>query len=262
MEKVNVYSLDGKKKELIEKPRIFSFKPRKDVLQESHVASQSRKTQPQGRDLGAGLRTTAESWGTGHGLARNPRSKGSGYPTARNVKRVPEAVGGRCAFPIRVDKRLKKKINKKTNTLSIVSAIAASANPLWIKNRGHLVDKVPEFPLVIDDKIQAIKRTGNIYSILCDLGFQSELIKIKNSKRVRAGKGKKRGRRYKMQKGVLIVIKDNFGIVKATRNISGVDILNIDCLTIDELAPGGLAGRPIIWTQSAFKELNRYEAIV
>ncbi len=262
MEKVNVYSLDGKKKELIEKPKIFSVKPRKDIIQESHEAAQSRKKQPQGRDLGAGLRTTAESWGTGHGLARNPRSKGSGYPTARNVKRVPEAVGGRCAFPIRADKRIRKKINKKINTLSIISAISASGDTLWIKNRGHLIEKIPEFPLVIDDKIQAVKRTANIYSILSDLGFEDELIKIKKSKRIRAGKGKKRGRRYKQQKGVLIVIKDNFGIVKAARNILGVDIINIESMTIDELAPGGLAGRPVIWTQSAFKELNKYEAII
>ncbi|MFX1276830.1 MAG: 50S ribosomal protein L4 [Promethearchaeota archaeon] len=259
MEKVNVYNLDVKKKETITKPRVFEVKPRKDLIQKSIEVSQSRKKQAQGRDPRAGLRNTAESWGTGHGLSRAPRLKGSGYPTARNVGRVPYAKGGRRAHPIKVEKRIKKKMNKKTKLLALISAISASGNHSWVENRGHLIDNIPEIPLVVDDKIQTIKKTEQIYSILCKFGLKEELSKVKTKKKIRAGKGKRRGRKYKKRKGLLFVIKEDFGIVKASRNIPGAEIIKIGDLSIDNLAPGGMAGRLILWTQSAFNELNKYE---
>ena len=256
MEKINIYGLDGEKKGLIDKPKIFTFKPRSDIIRNAFTVSQSKKKQIQGRDKRAGLRNTAEGWGTGHGLSRAPRVKGSGFMTARNVGRVPFARGGRRAHPIKSEKKISKRINKKTYELSIISAISASGDISWVKRRGYYIDNIPEIPLVVDDKIQTIKKTGQIYTILCDLGLNDNLQKIKESKKIRAGKGKRRGRKYKKKKGVLIVIKDDFGIVKASKNIPGTDIANINFLSIDDLAPGGIGGRLIIWTQSAFNELN------
>ena len=262
MEKVRVYNLDAKEKDIIDKPEIFSMKARKDLILQGCEAFQSKNKQPQGRDPRAGLRNTAEGWGTGHGLSRAPRLKGSGYPTARNVGRVPFAKGGRTTHPIKAEKQLKKKINKKVRRLSIISAISASGNRELVERRGHLIKDVPEIPLVVDAKIQTIKTTGNIYSLLCDFGLKDELFKVKNSKKIRAGRGKTRGRKYKTKKGLLIVIKEDYGIVKASRNIPGTDIVKIDDLSIDNLAPGGEPGRMVLWTQSAFKDLNKYEAMI
>ncbi|MFX0073085.1 MAG: 50S ribosomal protein L4 [Candidatus Hermodarchaeota archaeon] len=256
MEKINIYGLDGKTKGLIDKPEIFLTKPRKDLIQKAAAVFQSKNKQAQGRDKRAGLRNTSEGWGTGHGMSRAPRLKGSGYPTARNVGRVPFAVGGRRAHPIKIEKKIRKKINKKTYLLSILSAISASGNLVWVKNRGHKIEDIPEIPLVIDDKIQTIKNSNQIHKILIDLGLRDELVKSKSSKNIRAGKGKRRGRKYKKSRGLLIVIRDDFGIIKASRNIPGVQIANVNNLSIDDLAPGGQAGRLIVWTQSAFNELN------
>ncbi|MFX1315127.1 MAG: 50S ribosomal protein L4 [Promethearchaeota archaeon] len=262
MEKINIYNLDGKKKGLIDKPEIFNIRPRKDLIQKASEISQSRKKQIQGRDKGAGLKNVAESWGTGHGLSRAPRIKGSGFITARQVGRVPFAIGGRQAHPIKTEKNIKKKINKKTKKLSIISAISASGDISWVKKRGHMIDKVPEIPLVIDDKVQSIKKTATIYSILCNLGLEEELLKIKNKKKIRAGKGKRRGRKYKKKKGILFVIKDDFGINKALKNIPGIEVIRFENLSIDALAPGGLSGRLILWTQSAFTALNNFEVAI
>lgn len=259
MEKINVYNLDGNKKTLIDVPKIFTFKPRHDLIRQANVVFFSRKKQIQGRDKRAGLRNTSESWGTGHALSRAPRIKGSGFSTARNVGRVPFAKGGRRTHPIKSEKNIEKKINKKTKKLSIISAISASADKAWIKKRGHIIDELPEIPLVVDDKIQTIKKTNAVYSVLCDLGLKKDLLKIRKSKKIRAGKGKRRGRKYKRKKGILIVIKEDFGIVKAARNVAGIDVVNVDNLSIDDLAPGGLPGRLILWTQSSFKELNKFE---
>ncbi len=262
MEKVNVYDLDGKKKNLVDMPRIFNIKPRKDLIHKASEISFSRNKQVQGRNKRAGLRNTAKGWGTGHGISRAPRIKGSGFPTARNVGRVPFAKGGRRAHPIKTEKIVKKKINRKVNKLSLISAISASGDLVWVKNRGHLIDKVPEIPLVIDDKIQTVKKTKLMYSILSELGLEDELVKVKEGKKIRAGKGKRRGRKYKNKKSILIVIKDDFGIVKASRNIPGVDVIKFEDLSIANLAPGGLSGRLILWAQSAFNDLKNYEALI
>jgi large subunit ribosomal protein L4e len=262
MEKVNIYDLEGNKKGTVDKPEVFNFKARKDIIEKSFEISQSKSKQVQGRDKRAGLKNVAESWGTGFEMSRAPRLKGSGFPTARNVGRVPFAVGGRKAHPIKVEKRIKKQINKRTNKLAIISAISASGNSFWVKNRGYLLNNIPEIPLVIDDKIQTIKKTNRIYSILCNLGLEPELIKTKKGRKLRAGKGKRRGRKYKKKRGILIVIKDDFGIAKASKNIPGIDIIRIENLSAKELAPGGLSGRLVLWTQSAFNELNNYEVLV
>ncbi|MFW9818812.1 MAG: 50S ribosomal protein L4 [Candidatus Thorarchaeota archaeon] len=262
MEKINVYDLDGKKKGLIDKPKIFDMKPRTDLIQIASNLSQSKNKQVQGRDKRAGLKNTAEGWGTGHGLSRAPRIKGSGFMTARTVGRVPFAKGGRQTHPIKSEKKIKKKINKRINKLSIMSAISASGDKIWVKKGGHLIENIPEIPLVIDDKIQTIKKTSGVYSIFCNFGLEENLKRIKKNIKIRAGKGKLRGRKYKKKKGILIVIKDDFGIIKAARNIPGTDVIKIENLSISNLAPGGSGGRLIIWTQSAINDLHNYEVSV
>ncbi len=262
MEKINVYNLEGQQKGFIDKPMIFNAKPRLDIIQESSVISQSKNKQIQGRDKRAGLRNTAEGWGTGHGVSRAPRIKGGGFITSRQVGRVPFAKGGRRTHPIKAEKNIQKKINKKTNKISIAHAISASGYKNWVEKRGYSIENIPDIPLVVDDKIQTIKKTAKMYSILCKLGFQEELLKVKRSKKLRSGKGKTRGRKYKKKKGILVVIKDDFGITKASRNISGTEIIKFENLSINNLAPGGVPGRLIIWTQSAFNELNNYEVTI
>jgi len=262
MDKINIYDLEGKKKGLIDKPEIFSVKPREDLIQVANNVSQSKNKQTQGRDVNAGLKNISVGWGTGYGMSRAPKRKGSGFPTANSVGRVPYAKGGRRTHPIKSEKVIDKKINRKTKKLSIISAISASGDKYWVLKRGHNLENIPELPLVIDDKIQTIKKTEQMYSILGKLGFKEELLKIKTSRKIRSGKGKVRGRKYKNKKGILIVIKDDFGIVKASRNIPGTDIIKLENISLNNLAPGGVSGRLILWSQSAFNELNNFEVLI
>ncbi len=262
MEKVNVYNMEGKVIETIDRPNIFLVPPRIDLVQKANEIGQSKKKQAKGRNQRAGLRNTAEGWGTGHGMSRAPRIKGSGFSTARNVGRVPFAKGGRTTHPVKVDKKIHKKINKTTKKLSLISGISATADKDFVIARGHLIANVPEIPLVVDDKIQTIKKTNMIFKILCDLGLKDELYKVKKSKRIKKGKAKRRGRKYKQRRSILMIINEDFGIVKAASNIPGVDVRYIDNISVDDLAPGGQLGRLIIWTQSAFKLLNNYQRII
>merc|ERR1719461_923782 len=92
--------------------------------------------------------------------------------------------------------------------------------------------------------------------MLKKLGVGEELQKIVDSKKIRAGKGKMRNRRYVMRRGPLIVYAEDNGIVRAMRNIPGVETSCVTRLNLLQLAPGGNLGRFIIWTESAFKKLG------
>ena len=67
---------------------------------------------------------------------------------------------------------------------------------------------------------------------------------------------------YIVVAAVLLVIFGIDGTDKASRNITGAEIVKFNDLSIDNLAPGGLPGRLILWTQSAFNELNKYEEVI
>merc|ERR1719446_715696 len=80
--------------------------------------------------------------------------------------------------------------------------------------------------------------------------------RILDSKKVRKGIGKMRNSRYSMRRGPLVVFNEDSGIVKAMRNIPGVETANVDRLNLLTLAPGGQFGRFVIWTEGAFKKLS------
>ena len=257
--KVNVLGLDGKKKESIDLPKVFSIMPRLDLIHRAVVSTQAAQKQPQGRDPLAGKRNTALSWGTGFATARVPRLRGSGYMTSRNAGFAPGVVGGRLAHPPRAEKITIKRINKKEKHSALLSAISATEKHEFVLKRGHKIDKKTVLPIVIDDKLQTIKKTAQIIDVLNKIGLSEELKRIKNNVTIRAGKGKRRGRKYKKRKGPLIVIKDNFGIYKAARNIPGIEIIKFENLNCNLLAPGTHCGRLTIWTQSAFNQLKKFE---
>lgn len=259
MAKVNVYGLNGKPMESIPLPKIFELEPKLKIIQRSIESHYSNSKQLQGRDPLAGKRNTATSWGTGFGIARVPRIKGSGFLNARNAGFIPHAKGGRLTHPPKSEKNIYKKVNKKEKLIALTSSISASGKKKWVKNRGHLIDNIPEIPLVIDDKIQTIKKTNKVSEIFNNLGLITEIDRIKKGKKIRAGKGKRRGRKYKRKKGILIIIRDDFGIYKAARNIPGVDVKNIKNISTHDFAPGGLPGRLVLWSQSAFKDLEQFK---
>merc|ERR1719395_192876 len=93
--------------------------------------------------------------------------------------------------------------------------------------------------------------------MLQKLGCEEELKKVSDSKKVRSGKGKMRNRRYVMRRGPLVVYNEDNGIVRAFRNIPGVETASVDSLNLLKVAPGGNFGRFIIWTEGAFKKLSQ-----
>lgn len=249
---MKVFNLEGKSTRKIELPPVFATPLRPDVIKRAVLAIQSSRFQPQGRDPMAGKRTSAESRGTGFAMARIPRLKGQSGRAAF----APGTVGGRQSHPPVSEKRIVKRIPKKEKRLALLSAIAATASREVVAARGHSVVDVLEIPLVVTNDLEALKKTREVEETLIRLGVLSDIYRVEGSRKVRAGKGKSRGRKMKQSVGPLIVVAEDKGIMEAARNIPGVNVARVSSLNAEMLAPGTHPGRLTIWTDSALERLN------
>ncbi|UCG90821.1 MAG: 50S ribosomal protein L4 [Candidatus Heimdallarchaeota archaeon] len=254
---VPVYDLKGKEIDKIDVGSIFTTPFRPNMIKRSVLASRRNRQIPYGVDPRAGKKTSAESWGTGRGAARIPRVKGSHTHSASRGALIPFAVGGRRTHPPSGFQNFKEKINKKEKILAKKSAIAATANPVLVESRGHIIEEIKSLPLIISDELESLIKTNEVQVVFQNLGLSYDLAKAKRrNSQIRPGKGKRRGRKYKKGKSVLIVIAHDYGVVAAARNLPGVDVVVVDQLNIEHLAPGTHAGRLTLWTKSAISNLN------
>lgn len=249
--KVNVYSMEGEVTGDIELPAIFNEEYRPDIIKRAVISSQTARIQPWGNDPLAGKRTTAESWGSGRGAAMVPRIK-----NGSRAAFIPLAVGGRQAHPVRSEKNHHEKINIKERRFAIRSAVAATTNKDLIEKRGHKTGDIEQFPIVVEDDICSVKSTKETREIFKNLGVYDDIERAKNGKRIRAGRGKTRGRKYKKPKGPLLVVGEDNGIKLGARNHAGVDVVCVENLNAELLAPGTHAGRLTIFTKSAIEKLG------
>lgn len=248
---VGVYGLNGEKVKTVKLPKVFLTPVRPDLIRKVFLALRTSRLQPKGTDPLAGKRTSAESWGVGYGVARVPRIKGGS-----RAARVPQAVGGRRAHPPRVDKVIRERVNRKEKRLATMSAIAATAYRYFVAMRGHRVDGVNELPIVVTNDFEELKRTSEVKEVLKKLGLWDDIERAHRGIRVRAGRGKMRGRRYKKPKSILIVVGENKGVALAARNLPGVDVVEARNVNVELLAPGGHPGRLTLYTESALKILE------
>jgi len=261
---VSVLGIDGRETEKIELPKVFSQPVREDLILRAFLAIQSHKRQPYGPNKLSGLRTSAHYHGERRSrysmmnreIARHQRLHGKTVPQLFWQARIaPQTKGGRPAHPPLPEKDWYQKINKKEKIKAIISAIAATSIKDLVKARGHRVDGMKELPIVVDDKIEEIKKSKEIVEFLKKIGLEEELERIKK-KKVRAGRGKMRGRRYKKKVGILFVVNEDKGISKAVRNLVGCEVVKVKDLSVEQLAPGGKPGRLTIFTKSAILKLG------
>jgi len=246
-----IFDLEGKPVGKVRVPTVFRTQIRPDVIRRAVVALQSHRLQPQGRDEYAGKRTTAESWGVGRGISRVPRLR-----ERSTAAFAPGTVGGRVAHPPKAEKKISKEIPKKEKRLALHSAIAATGVKEVVESRGHAIEDVPDFPLIVADDIENLKKTKEIRDALYNLGLGPDIYRVKESVKIRAGRGKMRGRRKKMAVGPLIVVSKNAGILEGARNILGVDVAAVEDLNVELLAPGSHLGRLTLWSSSSIEKLR------
>ncbi|MGB9704813.1 MAG: 50S ribosomal protein L4 [Pyrobaculum sp.] len=252
--KLKVYGPDGAYVADIDAPIHFLEPVRPDLIRRAYLSALSARFQPKGVYEGAGKEHSCESFGVGLGIARIPRYKGSLWPRGCFA---PNTRGGRRAHPPRVEKKLHEEINKKEKNLAIRSAIAATGYRSWVAARGHVVDKVPALPVVVTGDVEKIGRAREARKLLQALGLWLDVERAAEGVKIRSGKGKMRGRRYKEPKSVLVVVSDaKAPLAAAVRNFPGVDVVAVDNLNMLVLAPGGVPGRLTLWTVPAVEKLG------
>jgi len=247
--KAKVIDLSGSPAGEIELPPVFEEEYRPDLIKKAVLASQANRLQAYGPHFYAGMNTSARSWGPGHGVSRVPR-----VINGRRAAGIPMARGGRASHPPVPEADRTEKINIKERRKAIRSAIAATVNADLVVARGHRF--AGDLPFVVQSELEGLKTTAEVRTFLMASGLWADVERAKDGKKVRAGRGKIRGRRYKQPKSLLIVYADDQGIAKAARNLPGVDVTSVNRLNAEMLAPGTHAGRLTLWTESSLKWLG------
>jgi large subunit ribosomal protein L4e len=214
--KAEILSITGEKKGEIELPKFFEEPLRKDLIKRAYEAELATTRHPYGTNPRAGKEVSASGklhrvrhvWkGTyGYGISRVPRKimtkRGNRFNWVGAF--APGTRGGRAAHPPVADKVWKKKINKKEKYMAIRSALAANK------------------PIIIEDKIEGIKKTKEFRKIIEKICPISRAVLI-SSKKMKMG-------------------------------IRSVDVKKISLL---DIVPSGTPDRQLIFTENSIRYLEK-----
>lgn len=258
--KTHILNIEGKKTKQINLPKCFSQEIREDIV--AKVLEVKKRQQPYAPSLVAGKQHSASGiikhrrhvWKThyGHGISRIPRKitsrKGSRFVWIG--AEISSTVGGRRAHPPKILSMINtRKINKKEMKIALISALSATANKRKISKRYKTIEKLDkEVPFIVESKLVGLKTKDLISSLKKILG---DLFNIALRKRtIRSGKGKLRGRKYKSNAGLLVVVGN-----KEKLKTNAFEVVNAKNLGVTDLARGGL-GRLTLYTEQAIKDLE------
>ena len=260
--KTNLLDINGKKTKEISLPSYFSEKIREDIVAKVLEAKKTR--QPYGPSPVAGKQNSASGniqhtrnvWKTmqGKGISRVPRkimSRRGGQFNWEGAE-IPNARGGRRAHPPKVDSMINtKKINKKELLIALKSALSATASSKKLSEKYERLanKKIEGLPLIVEEKFLTLKTKEQLNSLKKILGEDLIQVSLKEKKK-RSGIGKLRGRKYKSNAGLLLVVGD-----KQDVKTNLADVKKSKDLSILDLAQGGL-GRVTVYTEQAISDLE------
>ncbi len=249
--KVFVYNLEGEADGEADLPGCFTHEFRPDVIRRAVVAIEANSRAPSAPKDTAGMRHSVQTWGKGRGVARVQR-----LMNRSTAAQSPGNVGGRRAHPPRAERRLEKKINRKEMLMAKLSALSATGRTELVRARGHRFSEELTVPVVVKDDFESIKTTKEAVEALSSLGVYDDIERADDGKKVRAGRGKMRGRKYRMPRSVLVVLSGRCDGWRSVRNLPGVDVATPAGLNASLLAPGGDPGRLMLISESALKAIG------
>ena len=205
---------------------VFLAPIRNDVVTFVHTNMRKNQRQAYAVAYASGEQTSAMSWGTGRAVARIPRVGGGGSGRSGQGAFGNMCRKGRMFAPTKIWRRWHRKVNVAQRRYAVASALAASAVPALVMARGHKIDAVPEIPLVVRGAAD-LKKTSAAVALLKGVGALDDVARVVDSKKLRAGRGKMRNRRYVQRRGPLVIYGDEDGETeRAFRNIAGVDLVH------------------------------------
>jgi len=114
--------------------------------------------------------------------------------------------------------------------------------------------------VIADSEFEGLAKTKEAVKLLQSVNAYNDIERVKDTRKIRVGRGKARNRRHVQKKGPLVIHNNERGnnkLALAMRNIPGIELCNVHRLNLLQLAPGGHLGRFIIWTEGAFKQLSK-----
>ncbi|SRR3989344_6804340 len=261
--KANILNLNGEKIKIIDLPTQFDEPYHPNLIKRSVLTILSNLRQQYGAKPEAGKRASAKlskrrrnyRGSYGLGISRVPRKilwrRGRRFGWVGAF--APGTVSGRKAHPPKAEKNYSKKINIKERRKSIRSALSATTNKEIVKQRGHIFNL--DLPIIIESKFESLTKTKEVEKILKNL--LKEEMQRSSIKKIRAGKGKMRGRKYKKRKGPLIIVSKKCPLLNSTKNIPGIDICTVNLINTNLLAPGAEPGRLTIFTEDSIERLRK-----
>jgi len=263
MTTAKLYSIEGTELKSISLPEQFEEEVNQDLIKRAVITVQQNSRQRYGAFEEAGKRSSAKlskrrkryRGSYGKGISRVSRKimwrRGSQFGWEGAF--APGTRGGRKAHPPKMEKSFVIKINKKERRKAIRSAIAATAIKDLVSVRHKIQRPVP---IILESKFESLSRTKQIKELLLKLGLKEELERI-SKKKIRAGKGKKRNRKYRIKKGPLIVFSAPCPLEKASRNLQGIETSLVENLNAGLLAPSAVPGRLVIWSENAIQKMEK-----
>lgn len=246
---VPIFNIDGTEADEVTLPSVFETPYRPDLIRRAVVAMQANATQPYGTDDLAGLRTSAESFGAGRGVAMVPRANNRG-------RRVPQTVGGRRSHPPKASADRGKDMNDQERQLATQSALAATADAALVAERGHAVPSEFTAPVVVTDEFEELVKTRTVVNLLEELSLNGDIERADRGRNRRAGRGTMRGRARQQPVSILFVTSAEAGPSRAARNLAGAGVATATNVSVQDLAPGGHAGRLTVYSESALEEVS------
>ncbi len=260
--KTYIYDVDGKKGKQMEVPEFFKAVVRKDLIQK--IVESMKRKQPYSPNPLAGNMYSASGklkhhrhvWKSqyGRGMSRVPRKqrsrKGSQFDWVGAT--VPNTRGGRRAHPPKVLSMIgENKINKKELKAAIISALSATASEKWVLKRYETLknQKIETLPIIIESKITELKIKKVLEILKKILGEKLFSVSIRK-REVRSGKGKLRGRKHKINSGLLFVTGNNEKL-----KTTAFEVLDVNTLSVENLA-NTEPGRITVYTEKAIKDLG------
>ncbi len=257
--KSQILSIEGKKIKEIELPKLFSEKIREDIIKK--VFESEKLWQPYGPFFKAGRQHSAS------GIVIHRRHKWkSAY--GRGISRIPRKImwrrgtqfywigaeisgtrGGRKAHAPKPEGSIRiNKINKKEYDLALRSALASTLQEKNLKLRYSRLSEIKStnLPIIVESKILDLK-SKQFYDSLKNILGELYVVSTRE-KKIRAGKGKRRNRKYKKSAGVLFILGNKENI-----NNKSIDSKKVNELLVSDLYP---LGRLTIFTENAIKDLE------
>lgn len=256
--KAKMFDKDGNEKGTVDLPKNFAVRIREDILSKVFEAQKGSYAQAYGAMEGAGAQYSASGiikkkrhdWKAsyGKGISRIPRKVMSRHGASFNWigATVASTRGGRKPHAPRSAKNPFSKINKKELLMAFNSALAGTVDAKFLEKK---YGKKVESGFVFDDKILDVKTKDFI--ITMKKVFGDAFSTVLKHKSIRAGIGKMRGRKYKSNAGLLFVL-GNEEIMKR----KGIEVINVNALTVKALSPNGEPGRLVCYTETAIKEIG------